>query len=172
MDKKKLLAVIGKAVEAINENEKLKQEVLYHAKRCVQAEKLLKENEAFCSVLQRNEIKDFLKSSHNLGTNCLLDYKGAGIMKGMQDIEKHGKVHYLKTLTPFFNDIVSGIKTFEVRKNDRYYEVGDTLILEDFDPDTQKYKRGWVSKQIIYKLDDRQFVKEGYVILGMQDIKI
>jgi predicted Zn-dependent peptidase len=60
MDKEKALDVIDEAIEVIKENEKLKQEVIYYAKRCVQAERLLKENEAFCPVLQRNEIRDFL----------------------------------------------------------------------------------------------------------------
>jgi hypothetical protein len=49
-------------VITIEEVERLKQEVVYFAKRAVQAEKLLKENECFCPVLQRNEIRDFLRS--------------------------------------------------------------------------------------------------------------
>jgi hypothetical protein len=49
------------AIDAVNENDLLKQEVVYFAKRAVQAERLLKENEYFCPVLQRNEIRDFLK---------------------------------------------------------------------------------------------------------------
>lgn len=81
------------------------------------------------------------------------------------------KVHYLKTWTPFFEDIRSGIKQFEVRKNDRDYEVGDTLILEDFNPITEKHSGAWIPKLVTYKLDDTLFVKEGYVILGMVDIK-
>lgn len=81
------------------------------------------------------------------------------------------KVHNLKTWTPFFNDIKSGVKQFEVRKNDRDYEVGDTLILEDFDPVTEKYTGAWMPKLVTYKLDDERFVKEGYVVLGIKDIK-
>lgn len=81
------------------------------------------------------------------------------------------KVHYLKIWTPFFKDVKSGIKPFEVRKNDRDYEVGDTLILEEFDQNTEKYLGGWVPKLVTYKLDDKRFVKEGYVILGLKDIK-
>jgi hypothetical protein len=56
------IKALNKAIEAINENEKLKQEAIYHMKRSVQAERLLKENECFCPVLQRNEIRDFLRS--------------------------------------------------------------------------------------------------------------
>lgn len=81
------------------------------------------------------------------------------------------KVHHLKTWTPFFKDVKSGVKQFEVRKNDRDYEVGDTLILEDFDPSIEKYSGAWIPKLVTYKLDDTRFVKEGYVILGMIDIK-
>jgi hypothetical protein len=81
------------------------------------------------------------------------------------------KVHYLKTWTPFFKDVQNGIKNFEVRENDRDYEVGDTLILEDFEPTKEKYTGAWVPKLVTYKLDDIRFVKEGYVILGMVDIK-
>jgi hypothetical protein len=81
------------------------------------------------------------------------------------------KVHYLKTWTPFFNDVKSGIKQFEVRKNDRDYEVGDTLILEDFNPSTEKYTGAWIPKEIIYKLDDPRFIKEDFIVLGMKDIK-
>jgi hypothetical protein len=80
-------------------------------------------------------------------------------------------VHYLKTWTPFFKAVKSGTKQFEVRKNDRDYEVGDTLILNDFNPSTEKFSGDWVPKLVIYKLDDTRFVKEGFVILGMKDIK-
>lgn len=81
------------------------------------------------------------------------------------------KVHNLKTWTPYFKDIKNGIKQFEVRKNDRDFEVGDTLILEDFNPITEKYTGNWIPELITYKLDDIRFVKEGYVILGIKVIK-
>lgn len=81
-------------------------------------------------------------------------------------------VHHIKTWTPFFKEVKTGVKSFEVRFNDRDYKVGDTLILDDFDPDKQMYTGDWTAKLITYKLDDPRFVKEGYVILGMKDIKI
>lgn len=81
------------------------------------------------------------------------------------------EVHHLKTWTPYFRDIQSGFKNFEVRKNDRSFEIGDTLILEEFDQIKEKYTGAWIPKQITYKLDDTRFVKEGFVILGMKDIK-
>lgn len=81
-------------------------------------------------------------------------------------------VHYLKTWKPFFQDVKSGMKQFEVRKNDRDYQVGDTLILNEVDQNTEKHTGDWVAKSVVYKLDDTRFVKEGFIILGLQDIKI
>jgi hypothetical protein len=39
------------------------------------------------------------------------------------------KEHELKTDPQVFDDVVSGRKTFEIRKDDRGYEVGDSLKL-------------------------------------------
>lgn len=79
-------------------------------------------------------------------------------------------VHYLKTWTSYFQDAKKGIKPFEVRKNDRNYQVGDTLILEEYDP-VKKIKTGaWVPEEVIYLLDDNRFVKDGFVILGVREI--
>jgi hypothetical protein len=81
-------------------------------------------------------------------------------------------VHHLKTWTPFFRDVKSGIKNFEVRVNDRDYKVGDNLILDEFDPDKETKTGDWIAKRIGYILDDPRFVKEGFVILGLQDINV
>lgn len=80
-------------------------------------------------------------------------------------------VHNLKTWPQFFKEVQSGNKPFEVRKNDRQYEVGDTLILEEFDPNKGKYTGAWLPVVVTYKLDDIQFVKENFIILGIKDIK-
>ncbi len=39
--------------------------------------------------------------------------------------------HELKILKPYFDAVVSGDKTFEIRKDDRPYKIGDTLILRE-----------------------------------------
>lgn len=41
-----------------------------------------------------------------------------------------GKTHELKILPKYFSEVYSGNKTFEVRKNDRNFKVGDMLILK------------------------------------------
>ena len=39
--------------------------------------------------------------------------------------------HVLKVDAPYFDALLDGSKTFEVRKNDRGYQAGDTLVLLD-----------------------------------------
>jgi hypothetical protein len=48
-------------------------------------------------------------------------------------------IHELKIWPEHFDNVVKGIKTFEIRKNDRNYQVGDQAILKRFDPNTKQY---------------------------------
>lgn len=76
--------------------------------------------------------------------------------------------HYLKTWQPYYDDIAFGLKPFEVRKNDRDYKVGDILVLQEYDNEINKYT-GWELPPlfITYILDDPNYAKEGYVVMGL-----
>ncbi len=77
--------------------------------------------------------------------------------------------HYLKTWPEFFRAVESGIKPFEIRINDRGYQVGDILHLQEFiPPDTFTGRE--VVKEVTYILDDPQFCKLGYVVMGIKDV--
>ena len=41
-------------------------------------------------------------------------------------------IHEVKSWTEHFDAITSGVKYFELRKNDRGYKVGDTVVLQEF----------------------------------------
>lgn len=41
--------------------------------------------------------------------------------------------HRLKILSIYFKDQISGRKTFEIRKHDRNFKVGDQIILNEID---------------------------------------
>lgn len=78
--------------------------------------------------------------------------------------------HELKILPQYFNDVVCQKKTFEIRKDDRDYQVGDTLILKEFDG--SDYTNHKVKRVITYILRDAKDygLEDGYCILGIQPI--
>lgn len=43
------------------------------------------------------------------------------------------KEHHLKILPEYFEPVRYGLKTFEIRKNDRDFQVGDTLLLKEYE---------------------------------------
>ena len=47
-------------------------------------------------------------------------------------MDKIKKVHHLKTWPPYFQEIVEGNKTFDIRKNDRDFKTGDLIIFEEY----------------------------------------
>lgn len=75
--------------------------------------------------------------------------------------------HEIKTIPPYFNDVWVANKEFEVRKDDRNYEVGDTLILKEYIPDVDEYTGREITAKIIYKLQGGKFgIETGYCVLG------
>lgn len=44
-------------------------------------------------------------------------------------------IHELKTWPCYYEHVVSGNKTFEVRENDRGFQPGDHATLKEWDPD-------------------------------------
>ena len=78
-------------------------------------------------------------------------------------------IHYLKTVQPYFDDSKSGRKKFEVRKNDRKFKLYDEVILEEWDLEKQEYTGKRLDAKIIfYILSDKNYCKDGYVILGLE----
>ena len=50
----------------------------------------------------------------------------------------------------FFSDIITGERTSDIRKNDRRYAVGDTMLLQEFDPVTYTYTGRQAEVEITY----------------------
>lgn len=80
------------------------------------------------------------------------------------------KTHILKTIPPFYDDVFTGKKKFEVRKDDRDFKVGDTLLLREWNPDTEQYTGRQTMFEIGYKLrSDFNFgILPGYCVLSLK----
>jgi hypothetical protein len=48
-------------------------------------------------------------------------------------------IHELKTWPEPFAAVLAGLKRHEVRKNDRNFKAGDSLLLREYDPATKEY---------------------------------
>lgn len=82
------------------------------------------------------------------------------------------ETHRLKTWTEYYKSILSGEKTFEVRKNDRGFKTGDILLLNEWDNSTSKYTGSQTAVQITYMLNGGQFgIESGYCVLGIKRIR-
>ena len=82
-----------------------------------------------------------------------------------------GNIHCLKIWPEFFKAVVAGDKTFEIRKNDRRFRVGDVLVLEEFDPKKCDYTGEKSRAKITYVLEGGQFgLKSGFVCMGIKRI--
>lgn len=60
------------------------------------------------------------------------------------------KTHILKSWPVYFNEIWRGKKTFEIRKNDRGFKIGDRVVLKEFLYGQEVYTGREIIAEIIY----------------------
>lgn len=79
-------------------------------------------------------------------------------------------VHSLKTWPEYFQAIDSGLKTFEIRRDDREYNVGDLLNLREWDADKQEFTNSPpLLRRVTYIMRGFDFgLRPGFVALGIE----
>jgi predicted nucleic acid-binding Zn-ribbon protein len=97
------------------------------------------------------------------------------------DTMRHDYVreHVLKCWPEYFDAIEAGVKPFDVRRDDRGFQRGDTLLLQrykigdGYTPTSGgRFARKELRKRITYILTGGQFgIEPGYVVLGLADIE-
>jgi patatin-like phospholipase/acyl hydrolase len=76
--------------------------------------------------------------------------------------------HELKTWPEHFEVMRRGEKTFEVRKNDRDFKVGDFLHLLEWNPKTKKYTGRDLIRPVKHILLGGQFgIELGYIVMSI-----
>lgn len=77
--------------------------------------------------------------------------------------------HLLKVWPEYFNRIIEGDKAFEVRLNDRDYQRGDYLRLQEWDPAEEKFTGRDCSRYVSYVLQGGAFgIHEDYVVMSLR----
>ncbi len=79
--------------------------------------------------------------------------------------------HALKTRPEYYQAIINGDKTFELRKADRDYKVGDRLLLQEWDPVSGKYTEREGNYVISYILSGEfsEKILPGYVLMSIRE---
>jgi hypothetical protein len=62
------------------------------------------------------------------------------------------QLHELKVWSDYYSALVTGVKTFEVRHNDRNFQVDDRLTLREWNPKTETYTGRWMRVTVTYIL--------------------
>lgn len=85
---------------------------------------------------------------------------------GIDNDEIFPNIHELKILPEYYAAVTDDCKRFELRKDDRDYQVDDILALEEWDG--EKYTGNLAQRRIRYILRDcpEYGLKDGYCILG------
>lgn len=74
--------------------------------------------------------------------------------------------HLLKIRPESLAAVKNGTKPFEVHRSDRDFRPGDFLFLRGFE--NGDYVSGYATCVVTYLLDDPEYVKDGFVILGVR----
>jgi len=76
--------------------------------------------------------------------------------------------HKLKSFDPYFNAILRGDKRFEVRKNDRAFQKGDTVSFISVNKDGEQTGRKSSEYEIMFVLQGGQLgIEPGYCAFGI-----
>lgn len=77
------------------------------------------------------------------------------------------QTHELKSWPACFQAVEAGQKPFDVREDNHRYEVGDALLLREYEPETEQYTGRSTTRWISYLMRGGQFgIEAGWCVIG------
>ena len=73
--------------------------------------------------------------------------------------------HELKIHPKYYRAVLLGLKKVEIRLNDRNYQENDLLILNEFDPKTERYTGSQLKRKVDFIIRDVAGLDPDYVIM-------
>jgi hypothetical protein len=88
-------------------------------------------------------------------------------------------IHHVKSWTPFFEAFMRGDKRHDLRDDDRNYQIGDVLVLQEFHPFGNGYSGREMSMEVSY-ITGRETpcafsssaLAKGFVILSLRPVEL
>lgn len=82
-------------------------------------------------------------------------------------------IHELKCWPESLDPLFKGLKSFDVRKNDRNFKPGDLVVFKEWEPKIKSYSGRWVRKRINYMITGTiapsHGLATGYCVLQLMD---
>lgn len=92
--------------------------------------------------------------------------------KVYDEVHKYKTIHDLKTDPLLFAEVKAGLKNFDVRLNDRGFQVGHYLHLQEYDKVNNEYTGRCVLKEVISILNGGFYgIESGYCVLGLKNVE-
>lgn len=79
-------------------------------------------------------------------------------------------IQQLKIWPEYYQAVQDNRKTFEIRFDDRDYAVGDYLVLNEWNPNTESYTGRRAVRRVTYVTSAPEYLKRFYVVMGMQEV--
>lgn len=82
------------------------------------------------------------------------------------------KIIDVKCVQPYFDEIMKGNKKFEIRWNDRNYQLNDVVILKEYNKVSKIFSGRYIKVKIMYILDNFAGMKKGFIIFSFKIIEM
>lgn len=77
-------------------------------------------------------------------------------------------LHILKTWPEYFEAVLDERKRFEVREDDRGFAVGDTLALQEWNPETGEHTGRSIDVRVTYLVKGGPFLPDSTVCMSIR----